>query len=163
MSNSLSSPKVTFTFHTRTKHRLNVDKNSDFFPVTISLSLSFSPSHGLATDDLGGEDEEIQWQDRVSVGFDRLVAFATELNKTCRPLDGSGSSNAERSPKRELDQHHHHHQHHLGSSHDDYRSRRMKSEKSSDYHHRMKMPMDEGGRISKSSSKHHHHHHESGP
>uniref|UniRef100_T1GCD8 Uncharacterized protein n=1 Tax=Megaselia scalaris TaxID=36166 RepID=T1GCD8_MEGSC len=34
-------------------------------------------------------DDETHWQDRVSSGFDRLVAFAsTELDKTRRSMDG---------------------------------------------------------------------------
>lgn len=48
-----------------------------------------------------GEDEEIQWQDRVSSGFDRLVAFATELNKNRRSMEDGDSDRM--SPKREDD------------------------------------------------------------
>lgn len=42
------------------------------------------------TDDVG--DDESHWQDRVSSGFDRLVAFAsTELTKTRRSIEEGGA------------------------------------------------------------------------
>lgn len=73
------------------------------------------------------DDDDVQWQeefkDRVSSDFDRLVAFATEMNKT-----------RDSSPKREMDP---------GPpqmAYGDYRShmkkddsRKMKNEKSHDY------------------------------
>lgn len=40
------------------------------------------------------EAEESKWQDRISTGFDRLVAFAsTELDKRRRSTEGSDSCN----------------------------------------------------------------------
>lgn len=40
------------------------------------------------------EAEESKWQDRISSGFDRLVAFAsTELDKRRRSTEGSDSCN----------------------------------------------------------------------
>lgn len=96
------------------------------------------------------DDDDIQWQEefkvRVSSDFDRLVAFATEMNKT----------RGESPPKREMD---------AGSQqmgYGDYRthmkkddSRKMKSEKSHDYpadlssERRIRMMIDEQNRKSK--------------
>lgn len=95
------------------------------------------------------DDDDVQWQEefkvRVSSDFDRLVAFATEMNKT-----------RETSPKREMD---------TGPpqmGYGDYRthmkkddSRKMKNEKSHDYpadlsnERRIRMMMDEQNRKSK--------------
>jgi H3 lysine-79-specific histone-lysine N-methyltransferase len=44
--------------------------------------------------DVEEEGEESKWQDRISSGFDRLVAFAsTELDKRRRSTEGSDSCN----------------------------------------------------------------------
>lgn len=112
-----------------------------------SVIFSFPVSSSAPTDDM--DDDDIQWQEefkvRVSSDFDRLVAFATEMNKT-----------RETSPKREMD---------TGPpqmGYGDYRShmkkddsRKMKNEKSHDYpadlsnERRIRMMMDEQNRKSK--------------
>lgn len=73
------------------------------------------------------DEDDAQWKEdfkvRFSSDFDRLVAFATEMNKSRDP-----------SPKREAEQssyhHNEYHQHHRTSTHiKKDESRKMKSEK----------------------------------
>lgn len=63
-----------------------------FFSVPNCLSQT-KTQNLLYLDD--GPDDESHWQDRVSSGFDRLVAFAsTELDKTRRSIEEAGPSNS---------------------------------------------------------------------
>lgn len=86
-----------------------------------------------------GPDDESHWQDRVSSGFDRLVAFAsTELDKTRRSIEGAGgpSNSCNTSPD-------------SGITHSDGRT--FLSSSSSSSH--LELPM-----IVRSSHYHHHQH-----
>ena len=90
------------------------------------------------------DEDDVQWKEefkvRVSSDFDRLVAFATEMNKTREPSPG---------PPPQM------------SGYGDYRqhmkdeSRKMKSEKSHDYpadlsnERRLRMMMEEQSRKNK--------------
>lgn len=60
------------------------------FPMYKKNDMCFSQSDG----DVEEEGEESKWQDRISSGFDRLVAFAsTELDKRRRSTEGNDSCN----------------------------------------------------------------------
>lgn len=71
------------------------------------------------------DEDETQWKEdfksRFSSDFDRLVAFATEMNKS-----------RDSSPKREIETYHNDYHHHRTSSHikKDELHRKMKNEKS---------------------------------
>lgn len=85
---SLSNPKSIFVLDYRTLSSSSIKYNTHFFyPPSNNLnkkSSIFIPDDVVLQDD----ETETQWQDRVSSGFDRLVAFAsTELDKTRRSIE----------------------------------------------------------------------------
>lgn len=63
---------------------------SSFFPFSLSIYIIILCEGLICIDD---GDDETHWQDRVSSGFDRLVAFASiELTKSRRSIEDGAPS-----------------------------------------------------------------------
>ena len=61
------------------------------FSLNCSLS-SASPSPATAAVDSGRNTNKQEWQDAISSGFDRLVAYATEVDKRRKSSDSNSPS-----------------------------------------------------------------------